>query len=537
MLVFDSMFIRAKKHPNTDKVTILICHSRREGKRVVQLVLSKIGYGTNTEEIEILKKAAQEKLLLLKPCMGKRADMLDLSKNQTLLKNVEEISRTHVGVKDIFGALFDRLGFNDILDHKNSDTLKALIMARITEPSSKLRASQILQRKFGLDITVDTIYRLLDKLQHNSEAFENKVFAATKEIESSIDLMFFDVTTLYFETCEVDELRNFGYSKDCKFNSTQVVLALATTKNGLPIGYKLFPGNTAEISTLIECVKKWKEQLHIDKVTFVADRGMMSAKNIALLEENNMNFVVAYPLKKLSAAKKEIILEGSEYRLEQIDEQNVSWVKDIEFSDNHRLIVTYNSSRHKKDQADREKLIDKITKKLGSNPNPKKLISNTGYIKYTTIDKEHVAALDEDKVKAAEQWDGLHGVLTNLDLPAYQIIQRYRHLWIIEESFRINKHNLQMRPIYHYSAKRIQSHILLCFLTFTLLRHAQNILKRFNIDISINTLRDELIDVQASILCDTSNGELFRMSSAVSENMKEVYKIFNVNLGGRIEHY
>lgn len=529
------MFIRAKKHPNTNKVTVLICHSKREGKKVIQLVLSKIGYGTTKEEIEKLKKIAQDKLLLLK--QHQQAKMTDMSQNQNLLRNVEEISRKHVGIKDIFGNLFDKLGFNDVLETKDSDTLKALIMARITEPSSKLRASEILQKKFGLDITVDKIYRLLDKLQQNAEAFESKVFAATKEVESTIDLMFFDVTTLYFETCETDELRNFGYSKDCKFNTTQVVLALATTKTGLPIGYKLFPGNTAEITTLIECVKKWKVQLQIDRVTFVADRGMMSSANLELLENHNMNFVVACPLKKLTAANKEMILEETGYHLEQIDEQNVSWIKELQLSTNRRLIVTYNSSRHKKDQADREKLIEKIKKKLDKNPNPKKLISNKGYIKYTTIGEECIAALNEDKIKAEQKWDGLHGVLTNLALPAYQIVQRYRHLWIIEESFRINKHNLQMRPIYHHSAKRIQSHILLCFLTFTLLRHAQIILKKADINISINNLRDELIDVQASVLCDNSTGELFRMSSAVSENMKAIYKIFNVSLSGRIENY
>lgn len=391
MLAFSNMFIRAKKHPNTNKVTVLICHSKREGKKVIQLILSNIGYGRTVEEIEALKKIAQEKLLLLK--QHQQAKMVDMSQNQTLLRNVQEISRKHVGIKDIFGTLFDKLGFSDVLDNKDSDTLKALIMARITEPSSKLRACEILQKKFGLDITVDTIYRLLDKLQQNAVAFESKVFEATKEVESTIDLMFFDVTTLYFETCETDELRNFGYSKDCKFNTTQVVLALATTKTGLPIGYKLFPGNTAEISTLIECVKKWKVQLQIDKVTFVADRGMMSSANMALLEQSNMNFVVACPLKKLSAANKEVVLDGTEYHLEQIDDKNVSWIKDLTLSTNRRLIVTYNSSRHKKDQADREKLIEKITKKLGKTPSPKKLISNKGYIKYTTINEECTAAL------------------------------------------------------------------------------------------------------------------------------------------------
>lgn len=160
--------------------------------------------------------------------------------------------------------------------------------------------------------------------------------------------MFFGVITLYFETCEVDEWRNFGYSKDCKFNTTQVVLALVTTKTGLPIGYKLFPGNTAEIIIFIECVKKWKAQLQIDEVNFVADRGMMSSANLEILENNNMNFVVACPLKKLSSENKGMILEDTGHHLEQIDDKNVSWIKELKLSTNRRLIVTYNSSRTKK---------------------------------------------------------------------------------------------------------------------------------------------------------------------------------------------
>ncbi len=561
-----SMFVRAKQHPNSNKTTVLICHSKRYGKKITQLILNKIGYGTTQEEIDELKKIANVELSLLKQ---KKPQKLDMSQSQVLLKDVKEISRNHVGIKDIFGKLFDELGFNDVLNSKDSEVLKSLILARITEPSSKLRASEILQRKFGLGISVDTIYRLLDKLQANNVAFEQKVFKSTQLVEDSIDLMFFDVTTLYFETCEVDELRNFGYSKDCKFNTTQVVLALATTREGLPIGYKLFPGNTGEVSTLVECVNSWKQFLKIDKVIFVADRGMMSKENLEAIEKNNMSFIVACPLRKLPATTKKLVLDGTDYTLQGVDEKTVSWIKEIDLTakkeasndppidikqninngdcendppveennSKRRLIITYNSKRHTKDQSDREKILEKIKKRLGKQPKAKKLISNKGYIKFTTVDEESIAELNSTKIEEDQKWDGLHGVLTNVDLKAVEAVRRYKHLWVIEESFRINKHNLQMRPIYHYSARRIKSHILLCYLTFTLLRHAQYRLKKFNIDMSITELRDELIDVQASILCDKTSGQLFKMPSAVSENVKMVYEVFNTQLVGTLENY
>ena len=530
------MFIRAKKHPNTDKTTVLICHSKRSGKKVRQVILKRIGCSSREEEIIKLQKIAQYELALLKkqPMTDRFTETNSLIK----LSDLKEVNRSHVGIKDIFGKLFNELGFHTILTEKDSDNLKLLIAARITEPSSKLRASEILQKKFGLDLSVDSIYRLLDKLQENSKLFEEKVFEATKEVSGgSVDLLLFDVTTLSFETIEKDELRNFGFSKDHKFNTTQVVLALATNKEGLPIGYKLFPGNTAEVKTLIACINSWKEYLKIGQVIFVADRGLMSKDNIKLLEDNGMLYIVACPLRKLSEQTKELIFDKNNYGLREIDDKTISWIKELEVGKNSRLIVSYNSKRHSKDKKDRETLIAKIEKKLGKQPKAKKLVSNKGYIKYTSIADECIAVLNEKKVHEDEKWDGLHGVLTNADLDSAEILRRYKNLWVIEESFRINKHNLEMRPIYHHTPKRIQSHILLCFLTFALLRQAHHKLKTSDVNISIEDLREELIDVQASVLCNSRTGELFKMPSAVTENVKDIYNTFNVPLGGAIQNY
>ena len=177
-------------------------------------------------------------------------------------------------------------------------------------------------------------------------------------------MMLFDITTLYFESVDVDELRAFGYSKDQKYHCTQVVLALATNEDGLPIGYELFAGNTAEVSTLIQCMKNWAGTLQIDRVSFVADRALCSKANLSLLEQNNLSYVVAMPLRRsLKAAEQAQILQTQMAVAHEV-EGDLLWVREFEWM-RRRVIVTYSSKRAHKDQADRQALIDKLNAQAG----------------------------------------------------------------------------------------------------------------------------------------------------------------------------
>ena len=157
---------------------------------------------------------------------------------------------------------------------------------------------------------------MMDALVAQKEKVQKTVFLATEQLcFGKVDIVLFDVTTLYFESTVEDELRAFGYSKDQKFHSTQVVLALATAPNGLPIGYHLFPGNTADVSTLLASLENWQKVVPIGRVRFVADRAMMSEKNLQSLEEAGIEYVVAAKLKKQPKPMQEKILNSSERRL------------------------------------------------------------------------------------------------------------------------------------------------------------------------------------------------------------------------------
>jgi transposase len=306
-----------------------------------------------------------------------------------------------------------------------------------------------------------------------------------------------------------------------------VVLALATNQDGLPVGYELFAGNTAEVSTLVTAIESWKTLFKIDSVCFVGDRALFTTKNIQLLEQHHYHYIIAAKLRMLPKTLQEKIFQEHFYR-PTILKNSLAWVGEFEYQ-NARLIISYKSSRAVKDQKERQILIHKIEKTLGEkSANPHKLITNAGVKKFVTKDENAVVTLDEDKINNDAQWDGLHGIITNIkESNPESLIARYARLWVIEESFRINKHTLKMRPIFHWKPERVHSHIALCYMTFSVLRHLQY---RVNLTqkISIDAILDELLNVQASIYIHKKTKDCYRIPGYFTHNARKIYKTFGI---------
>lgn len=548
------MFIRIKTTPNSPRKSVQVCESVRRGESVKQVIVRHVGIAMDDDELQKLKTLAEyvrtkleqersQNLPLLEPetlLTGHVAEKKrgpkpkgkqPLAVDEVRLKNLEEETRIVEGIQEIFGALFDELGFKNILDNSTqTEVLKATVIARVANPSSKHRTAALLEQDFGISIALDRIYRMMDALAECKERVQSFVFEATKNLfPEKIDLVFFDVTTLYFESTIQDELRNFGYSKDQKFHMTQVVLALATTESGLPIGYRLFSGNTGEISTLIACITEWRKHVPIENVLFVADRGMFCQKNIDALEDAKLKYIVAAPLRKLKADIKYEILKEENYRIFNLNDEGLYWVKEIKLSKKQRLITSFSSRRAHKDVKDRQRILDKLKNKLGSRPKQKKLISNQGYLKFTQTDSHAIASIDQDKIDLDSQWDGMHGVITNSDCNSIEAIRRYRKLWTIEESFRISKHDLKMRPIYHWNSERIEAHIAICYLAYALSRHAQYRISLQQKPMSVEQIRNELLRVQSSILRDKTTRGRYRLPSAMPVTARQIYQAFGIN--------
>lgn len=511
-------------------MSVIVCYNRRIAGKVRQFTLKTLGHSSDSDQLNqwcaegkrwIDEHRQQERNRVSTP--GESA----MTPSSVNVFNLREESRLNVGIHDIFGKLYDELGFHELLSKQPQETLRQVLYSRLLEPSSKLRASQIVDNYFGEEIPVDRIYRMMDGLIKSSDVIERKIFDGTERVlQGKISLVLFDVTTLSFETISEDDLRAFGFSKDFKFNTTQVVLALATTKEGLPVGYRLFPGNTAESKTLIASIEAWKNHIPIEEVTVVGDRAMMSEANLSALEAAGFTYVVAFPLKKLTKKHQALVLDKECYHSWSGDEE-ISRYRILELGQRN-LVVSFSQKRAMKDQKDRERAVNKLEKKLSTCKDAKRLINTKGYLKYTAVSGQATASINQEKIAQEAQWDGLHGVITNREVTECNVYQDYRRLWIIEESFRINKHNLKMRPIYHFTPRRIQAHILICYMAFTLVRHVQYHLNKTNNAMSVKRIIEALRNVQASILKDVTSNKSYRMLSSLSDDARIIYENFGV---------
>jgi transposase len=564
------MYVRVTATPKSPRRSVKVVESIREGLKVKQVMIHHVGIAADEAEIEKLKHLGREFIaheqlkreqasgqLPLFPLetpseryaqIEKHAQVKEQGKRGrkpkttlqdivpqdliSLLDLVEE-QRIIEGVHDVAGHVYTQLGYDQLLPRqKDKDLLKDLVLMRLANPSSKLKAQQILDKKFARTHDLSAIYRLMDKLFPKIEVLKTATFNRTRQIvPETIDILFFDCTTLYFESNMTDELRQFGYSKDHRFNTTQVVLALATTSDGLPIGYELFEGNKAEVKTLLICLETWKKSFKIGSVCFVADRAMMSEENLKALDDQGYTYVVAAKLRLLPKTLQTHILAEEHYTLQSFG-NHVGWIGEFTYK-SRRLIVSYKADRARRDVHQRTQVIEKIRKRLGEEGGTQKLITNQGVKKFTTSENSKTR-LDQKKIDHDAMWDGLHGIITNIKEPPHEggetakaLLGRYHRLWKIEESFRLNKHTLSMRPIYHFTPERIKSHIALCYMAFSILRHMEYVITLTQ-KISPEVILDELMDVQASLLRHTPTGRLYRLPGRFSQTASKIYKAFRL---------
>lgn len=559
------MFVRVKSTPNSPRSSVQIVETRRVDGKVIQSVVRYVGVAANEGELVELKRLAESIRLrmeverseqiplfapeeLARPSGHKtRSARLPKPLADVRLSDVREETRVVEGIHDVFAPLWKELGFTRILENASqANILQDCVLARIAQPTSKHRTAALLEKQFGVSIPLDRIYRMMDALHGKAELAQNLVFEATTSLfPGQVDVLFFDVTTLYFESVEEGDLRQFGYSKDQQFQSTQVVLALATTQNGLPVGYKVFPGSTGEVKTLLACVNAWRAQLDIGRIVLVADRAMMSEDNLAALEAAKIEYIVGAKLKQLPKAQKLQVLEVGTFDAATFDDDPIR-LKEFEFTPGRRIIVSHSERRAAKDRSDRERMVAKVQKRLAgkarkakkaedteTTPKPskavKQLVGNRGYARFLKLEGETTVTLNEDKIAQEAHWDGLHGLITNSQsLTATEVLARYRQLWTIEAAFRVQKHDLAMRPIYHWKPKRIEAHILICYLAYALLRHAQYRVSLQQEPVSVEQLRNELLAVQASILVDQTTRARYRLPSPMTQRAKAIYQTFNL---------
>jgi len=426
---------------------------------------------TELEELcrlaKILKAEMENKIIAKKsknlyPTFASALGRLSAAKDLVNISRLEEVGRYILGIHDIYGYIYSHLGFDNLFTkprqrQEAAKLLREIVLARIALPQSKRSTVEWLETQTGFSIQLDHVYQMMDKIDDVfCERIQQQALnAAVNLTGQKLNVLFYDATTLYFESFTEDELKQNGYSKDMKFNQPQVLLTLFVTEKGLPVGYEVFPGSTFEGHTLVTTLEALKKRYDLKEVVFVADRGLFSEENLTLLDKNGFKYIVGARLKNMTKVLQKNILDKNNYTVTDVvlhqrtdpTKQQSEQQRIASFPlKGKQLIVHYSSRRAKKDKHDREDAIEKVTKKLQKSKNPKSLLNNYGYKKYIDIDGDVDITINQDKLQAAEAWDGLMGVITNITDYSYEnILKHYRSLWQVEESFRINKHDLSVK--------------------------------------------------------------------------------------------
>lgn len=393
---------------------------------------------------------------------------------ETFLRSLSNTQVKTVGPELVFGSIFDRIGFNAI----PQKLFRHLVIARLAYPVSKLKTVDYLYRYQGTVTTEDVIYKWLDRFgKKYKDTAERIAFEYTKKTLGAISVVFYDMTTLYFEAEDEDDLRKIGFSKDGKFQCPQIMAGLLVGEGGFPIGYDIFEGNTFEGHTLVKTLAKIGEKYGFGKPIVVADAAMLSKKNVEELQHAGYTFIVGGRVKNESAQTRAEILEKA-HGLS--DGASFEVARD----DGTRLIVTFSEKRRKKDMHNREKGVKNLRANVTSGNLTKTHITNRGYNKFLVLDGNVNVTVDESKIADDALWDGLKGYVTNTKLSHEKVVDHYRHLWQIEKAFRISKTDLRVRPIYHRKRSRIEAHLTIAFVAYAIWKEVERLLALHSIAMS-----------------------------------------------------
>lgn len=528
------MFIRKKKNTGGTTSIILLTSDRRPGKKHSNLrVIKNFGASSNENELAVLIEKAEEykeHLLAVSP----KAVTLKI----TSPRDIKSCISFNVGFLDIYGKLFYDIFSKINLKTHELKKLQDLIVMRIAAPASK-RKTAMISPKYGIECGVDSIYKLMDRLTDDTILQAKKIIHShtTKILtqqQQTVDVMFYDLTTVYFETNSQDTLRDFGFSKDGKCQHVQIMLAVIVTKHGLPIDYEEFPGNCYEGHTLIPVIDKIKARYTIDQVVLVADAALMNKINLSTLTEKNINYVIAARIKNTTKEIQDQILDPNDYKKISSDNDDLMQAKTINLPAGGTLVAFYSDKRARKDERDRQKDIERIDKYINSST--KSQLTSRLKKPYVTISKACKLEINLEKLIHEKRFDGFFGIQTNLEnINPKELLSTYRGLWQVEKTFRIAKSNLEIRPVFHYNTKRIRAHFLICYMSLALIRYVEFTLLMNNLHYPIDQLHLLLEQMNLTKICHSDNNTYTILEDPPPE-LVPIYHALNIKWHKKFSH-
>ena len=528
------MFVRSVYRRTTANVAIQIVENYRVGKKVRQRILRHMGSAPKGPALEALRREAEHEIQRLKE---NRQPILfpSLPLGNGVVKErqgpppdqpmpiadalrQQEVKRLSVGIHEVFGTLYRQMELERVWPVREAASgevfRQAVLMRLAASGTSKCEGERQLGLDHGVDVDADRFYRMMDQINEQriarlKQCVDQEVRGLRKE---SREILFFDTTTLYFASEQADDLRR----KDGKPQKIPVVLVLVQAHEGLPVDYRLFPGNTIDVATLMPMLEELNQRFALER-TVVVDAGMASRENLATLSDAGFDWMVAAQLHKLPHAE-QVKLAFHDWDMGNPDEKRLT---NLEI-EGRRLVLQWDPERARKDQRERDKDVAKLRKHLSQNFNGIDRFAH--YLKV----KEGVVLLDEEAIECAAALDGMHGIWTSLaesQMSAQEIHQHYGQLWKIRQGFRVLKHTLATCPVHHWTESRVRAHLAICYVAFALLRVLRFRYQSRNPEarLSDGHLLDELRRVEASVIHDPLGDQYYILGSQATQVQKQLY--------------
>ena len=454
--------------------------------------LIRIGIAATETEVAELEKKAQEWIYREQ---GRRHPRLDLfgEESAVLEKEIADTRQflsyitniTLDGADLLLDRVFDSVGFNRIEDA----VFRRLVKARLSYPASKAATVEYLKNHFDQDVSLSKIYRYLDKLSDSQHQIvqDISVLHTIKILGGALGVLFYDVTTLYFEADYEDELRKTGFSKEGRHSNPQIILGLLVSLGGYPLAYCIHEGNKYEGHTMLPVIKEFVAKYNLTDFVVVADSGLMNNDNIAILEKEGYKYIIGAKIKNESKPIKQWILEQP-----KVDRGMIEYDK----GNGQRLLVGYTDDRAKKDAYNRDKGLRRLEKAYKRGTLTKANINKRGYNKFLHMEGNVKVVINYEKLEEDARWDGLKGYLTNTDLKPEDVYAAYHNLWHVERAFRISKSKIEIRPMFHFTRKRIEAHVCICFVALKVYKELERLLKLAFIKVSV----DKVLELAKTIV-------------------------------------
>jgi transposase len=477
------MFVRLKKTGNYQYLQIV--QTYREGKKVKQRVISTLGRLEELQEkgeiesiLTSLSKYSQEVLM----CLTGRGNPISASFIIGPVLIFERLWR-ECGLYSIINQLLEGRKFEFDVER----AIFVTVLHRLFISGSD-RSCEYWMKGYRIDgserLSLHHFYRSMAFLgspvddQSGKTPFaprcikdlvEEKLFSIRRNLFTELELVFFDTTSIYFEGKGGDEIGQYGNSKDHRSDRRQMIVGAVLDNKGFPLCCEIWPGNIADVNTLMPVANRLRKRFGVEKMCIVADRGMISQSTVEAMEARGLNYILGVRMRRVNHVKREVLSRAGRYQ-EVIPEIKLSKapaplrVKEVMHNDT-RYILCLNPRQARKDKADRDIIVESLRDRIKSGA--KTMIGNKGYRKYLQVTKGAIK-INDSKVMEEERYDGKWVLTTNLDMPADRIALKYKELWMVEHIFRDVKSILETRPIYHKVDETIRGHVFCSFLALVL---------------------------------------------------------------------